>query len=107
MTPSAKILIGACLLLLGGLGASAAFAVAAFHRAGTLTVEVHEPHGDDVSVRLPAALINLAPVLVLREACREIPAGAWRYVDLARAVASSSKTCPTRRWSRSKGPTST
>jgi hypothetical protein len=94
VTRSTKIFIGVCLLLLGSLGASATYAVVQFQRAGSVIVEVQEPRGGHVSIHAPAGLLNLMPVWVPRQACREIPADAWHYMDVARAVATELSELP-------------
>jgi hypothetical protein len=57
---------------------------AAMHRAGTIAVELQPERGDAVSVRLPAALANLAIMIVPGEPLREATAElgpVWRAVS--------------------------
>jgi hypothetical protein len=77
------------LTVVAAVGATAA----AVHRAGAISVELRPEHGDACSVRLPAALANLAIMLVpaapLREATAELgpvwPAVSSGFDELLRA----------------------
>jgi hypothetical protein len=62
MRPGERLALGIVLILVVVVGGAAGAATYAWQQAGTVRVSVHEsgPDGSDVSLRMPAVLLNLA-----------------------------------------------
>lgn len=88
MTSAARILM---VIMVGGvllMAATVATAAVALYGAGSIAVEVHEDHGNQFSVRIPAAIANLAltlvPERVVDEALDEVTTEIEPYVPAIR-----------------------
>ncbi len=95
----------AIVLVAAGAGTAAWLA----HAYGTVEVEVHSrgASGDDVSIRLPGALVRLAAEFIPAEARRESAREIAQWLPVARAALSELSRCPDARLVdvRSRGET--
>ncbi len=89
---SLSIILGICVLLGGTAGATAY----AWHRAGSVRIEVHElgPGGSDVSVQLPGLLVNAAIALCPVPTDPKLREHLVKIEPMLRAVASRLQTLP-------------
>ena len=89
---SLSIILTICVLLGGTAGATAY----AWHRAGTVRIEVHElgPGGSDVSVQLPGLLVNAAIALCPVPTDPKLREHLVKIEPMLRAVASRLQTLP-------------
>ena len=96
MRATDRILAGIGVLALVVLATGAGTAAWMSHAYGTMEVDVRSigPDGDDVTIRLPGALVRLAAEFIPAEARRESVRELAAWLPVARATLSEIARCP-------------
>ena len=91
-----RILAAIGVVALVVLAAGAGTAAWLRHAYGTVEIEVHStgPGGDDVSIKLPGALVRIAAEFIPAEARRETAREISTWLPVARAALSELSRCP-------------
>jgi len=100
MSVMERILAGIGVVAVVVLAAGAGTAAWLAHAYGTVELEVHStgPGGDDVSIKLPGALVRIAAEFIPAEARRETAREIATWLPVARAALSELSRCPDARF---------